>query len=51
LGVGGRDDRGLVVDLGGVLVEGGSSLGAEITVLEVEVEGADAVRAAYAGEL
>ena len=51
LDVVGRDDRGLVVDLGGVLIEGDGGLGAEVAVLEVEVEGANAVRAEDAGEL
>jgi hypothetical protein len=47
----GRDDRGLVVDLGSVLIEGDGGLGAEVAVPEVEVEGANPVRAADAGEL
>ena len=51
LGVGGRDDHGLAVDLGGMLIEGVGGLGAKVSVLQVEVEGADAVRAADAGEL
>jgi hypothetical protein len=45
------DDHGLVMDLSGVLIEGAGGLGAKVTVLEVEVERADAVRAADAGEL
>ena len=45
------DDHGLVVDPGGVLIEGGGGLGAEVAVLEVEVEGADAVRASNAREV
>ena len=49
--VGGRDDRGLVVDLSGVLIEGGGGLGAEVAVPKVEIGGADAVRAEDAGEL
>ena len=36
---------------GGVLVESGGGLGAEVAVLDIEVKGADAVRAADAGEL
>ena len=46
-----RDDRGLVVDLRSVLIEGNGGLGAEVAVPEVEVEGANAVRAEDAGEL
>jgi hypothetical protein len=41
----------LVVDGGGVEVDGGGGLGAEVAVVEVEVEGADVVGAAGAGEL
>jgi hypothetical protein len=51
LDLSGRDDRGLVVDLGGVLIEGGGGLSAQVAIPEIEVEGADAVRAADAGEL
>jgi hypothetical protein len=40
-----------VVDGGGVAVDGGGGLGAEVAVVEVEVEGADVVGAAGAGEL
>jgi hypothetical protein len=51
LDVGVGDNHGLVVNLGGVLVEGVGGLRAEVAVLEVEVKRADAVRAADAGEL
>lgn len=51
LDVVGRDDRGLVVDLGSVLIEGGGGLRAEVAFPEVEVEGANAVRTTNAGEL
>ena len=51
LGVeGGEHDR-LVVDLGGVLVDGGGGLGAEVAVAGVELEGGDVVGAVGAGEL
>ena len=40
-----------VVDGGGVAIDGGGGLGAEVAVAEVEVEGADVVGAAGAGEL
>jgi hypothetical protein len=40
-----------VVDAGGVAIDGGGGLGAEVAVAEVEVEGADVVGAAGAGEL
>ena len=49
--MGSKDDRGLVVDLGSVLIEGGGGLSAEVAVSEVVVEGANAVRAVDAGEL
>ena len=51
LDVGGGDDSGLVVDLNGVLIEGGGGLGPEVAVLGVEVEGANAVRAVNARKL
>ena len=51
LDVGVGDNHGLVVNLGGMLIEGVGGLGAEVAVLEVEVKRADAVRAADAGEL
>jgi hypothetical protein len=38
------------MDFGGMLVDGGGGLGAEIAVARVEVEGADMVRAMRAGE-
>jgi hypothetical protein len=46
-----RHGHGLVVDFGGVLIEIGGGLGAEVTVAHVEVERSDAVRAVGAGEL
>src|SRR5262249_14597501 len=49
--VGGRDDRGLVMDLGRVPIEGGGGLSADVAIPGIEVDGADAVRAADAGEL
>ena len=51
LGVEGGEHYGLVVDAGGVAVDGGGGLGAEVAVAEVEVEGADMVGAVGAGEL
>lgn len=51
LGIERRKHDGLVVDAGGVLVDGGCSLGAEVAVARVEVECADVVRAVGAGEL
>ena len=49
LGVEGGEHYGLVVDGGGVAVDGGGGLGAEVAVAGVEVESADVVRAAGAG--
>jgi hypothetical protein len=40
-----------VVDAGSVAVDGGGGLGAEVAVAQVEVERADVVGAAGAGEL
>ena len=40
-----------MVDAGGVAIDGGGGLGAEVAVAEAEVEGADVVGAAGAGEL
>jgi hypothetical protein len=40
-----------VVDAGGVAIDGGGGLGAEVAVAGVEVEGADVMSAAGAGEL
>ena len=40
-----------MVDAGGVAVDGGGGLGAEVAVAGVEVEGADVVGAVGAGEL
>jgi len=45
------DQNGLVVNLGGVLIYGGSSLGAEVAVAGIEVQRADVMRAVGAGEL
>ena len=47
----GGEHYGLVVDAGGVAIDGGGGLGAEVAVAKVEVEGADVVGAAGAGEL
>jgi hypothetical protein len=51
LGVEGGEHYGLVVDAGGVAIDGGGGLGAEVAVAGVEVEGADVVGAVGAGEL
>jgi hypothetical protein len=51
LRVEGRKHHRLVVDAGGVAVDGGGGLGAEVAVAGVEVESADMVRAMGAGEL
>ena|SRR5579862_3553652 len=51
LDVGVGDNQGLVVNFGGMLIEGVGGLGAEVAVLEVEVKRADVVRAADAGKL
>ena len=51
LGIERRKHDGLVVDAGGVLVDGGCSLGAEVAVARVEVECADVVGAVGAGKL
>jgi hypothetical protein len=51
LDVGVGDNHGLVVNLGGMLIEGVGGLGAEVAVPEVEVKCTDAVRATDAGEL
>jgi hypothetical protein len=40
-----------VVDGGGVAIDGGGGLGAEVAVVEIEVESADVVGATGAGEL
>src|SRR5208282_38645 len=50
-GVEGREHHRLVVNAGGVLVDGGSGLGAEVAVAGIEVECADIVGAVGAGEL
>jgi hypothetical protein len=51
LGVEGGEHYGLVVDFGGVLVDGGGGLGAEVAVASVEVESGDVMGAMRAGEL
>lgn len=51
LHVQGRHGDGLVVDFGGVLVEVGGGLGAQVAVAGVEVERGDGVRAVGAGKL
>jgi hypothetical protein len=51
LGVEGGEHYGFVVDAGGVAVDGGGGLGAEVAVAGVEVESADVVIAVGAGEL
>jgi hypothetical protein len=50
-GVEGREHYGRVVNAGGVLVDGGSGLGAKVALAGVEVECADIVGAVGAGEL
>jgi hypothetical protein len=50
LGVERGEHYGFVVDAGGVAVDGGSGLGAEVAVAGVEVESADVVGAMGAGE-
>ncbi len=47
----GRSDRGFGVGLGGVLVDCGRGLSAEIADLSIEIESAYAVSAVGAGEL
>ena len=51
LGVEGGEHYGLVVDFGGVLVDSGGGLGAEVAVARVEVERGDVVGTVGAGEL
>jgi hypothetical protein len=51
LGVEGGVHHGLVVDAGGVDIDGGGGLCAEVAVADVEVDGADVVSAAGAYEL
>jgi hypothetical protein len=51
LGVERGEHYGFVVDSGGVLVDFGGGLGAEVAVARIEVEGADVVSAVRAGEL
>ena len=51
LGVERGEHYGFVVDVGGVAVDGGGGLSAEVAVAGVEVEGADVVGAVGAGEL
>ena len=47
----GREHYWFVVDAGGVEIDGGRGLGAQVAVVEIEVESADVVGAAGAGEL
>ncbi len=51
LGVERGEHYGFVVDVGGVLVDGGGGLSAEVAVTGVEIERADVVGAVSAGEL
>ena len=51
LGVEGGEHHGLVMDGGGMLVNGGGGLGAEVAVAGIEVEGADMVGTMGAGKL
>jgi len=51
LGVERGEHNGFVVDGGGVAVDGGGGLGAEVAVASVEVERGDVVGAMRAGEL
>jgi hypothetical protein len=51
LGVKRGEHYWLVVDIGGVLVDGGGGLGAEVAVTRVEVERGDVVSAVRASEL
>jgi hypothetical protein len=51
LGVERGEHYGLVVDGGGVHVDGGGGLGAEVAVAGVEIERADVMGAAGAGKL
>ncbi len=51
LGVERGEHYGLVMDVGGVLVDGGGGLGAKVAVAGIEVECGDVVRAVRAGEL
>jgi hypothetical protein len=50
LGVERGEHYGFVVDAGGVAVDGGGCLGAEVAVADVEVKSADVVGAPGAGE-
>jgi len=51
LGVEGGEHYGFMVHAGGVVVDGGGGLGAEVAVARIEVERADVVGAMSAGEL
>ena len=51
LGIERREHYGFVVNAGSVAVDGAGGLGAEVAVAQVEVESADVVGAAGAGEL
>jgi hypothetical protein len=50
LRVEGREHYRFVVDAGGVEIDGGSGLSAEVAVAEIEIESADVVSAAGAGK-
>ena len=50
LGIERGEHHRFVVDVGGVLVDGGGGLRAQVAVAGVEVEGADVVSAVGAGE-
>jgi hypothetical protein len=51
LGVEGGEHYRFMVDCGGVLIDGGGGLGAEVAVAGIEVEGTDVMGAPCAGEL
>lgn len=51
LGVERGKHYGLMMDIGGVAIDGGCGLGAQVAVASVEVKGADVVGAVGAGEL
>lgn len=50
LGIERGEHDGLVVDFGGVAIDGGGSLSAEVAGLGIEVEGGDVVGAVRASE-
>jgi hypothetical protein len=51
LGFGGGYDHGFVVGLGGMVIDGGSGLGAEVASPDVKIESRNAVLTPVAGEL